>query len=367
MSNISIRQSNVELLRLLSMLMIVVWHFNGHALNPSNSTIVSNAFQSLTVAATTIFVLISGYFGIRFRVRSVVKLYLQCFIWGLVSYLLCCIILDEPIGNAILGRFFAFTHNKWWFIDCYLYLMFAAPLLNIAVENMSKKTYQYILALCTFVVLYFGYCRRTGDDVWGTCALHFMYIYMVGRYIHEHVSLDIVRQKRWMWLCVFGGCTLITFGLSLLALYKGNIPCCLAAYPYNSPWAMMAAISLLLFALSFEFESRAINWMASSSLAGYLFQDSAYFGFKLLYPAVALRAASHSQMEAYLLLIPISVIFLLSVICVDKLWQVSFIQPCLRLYDRVATKISANNISRFTPPVFGDRLDAKRKNDSGAE
>lgn len=350
------RQSNIELLRLLSMLMIMVWHFNGHAICPNNSTIISNFFQSLTVPATTIFVLISGYFGIRFRVRSVFKLYLQCFIWGLVSYLLYCVCSHQPIGIALLGRLFAFTHNKWWFIDCYLYLMFAAPLLNIAIENMSKKTYQHVLALCTFVVLYFGYCRRTGDDTWGTCALHFMYIYMVGRYIHEHVSIEAIHQKRWLWLSVFGGCSMVTFGLSLLALYYDSLPCWLAAYPYNSPWTMLAAISLLLFALSFEFENKVVNWLASSSLSGYLFQDSIYFGFKVLYPTIAVWAVAQPQIVTYTLLIPFSALFLFFVICADKGWLVVFIRPSLYLYDSVVAKFNAKLLAKFTPPPYFEEV-----------
>lgn len=118
------------------MLFVVILHFNRHGINPdildmtgelTVLNLVGHFIESIAIVAVNVFVLISGYFGIKFKTKGVLRLYLVCFCWGLISYLLYCFLGHHPLDKAIFGRFFAFTHNKWWFIIAYLYLYFAAP------------------------------------------------------------------------------------------------------------------------------------------------------------------------------------------------------------------------------------------------
>lgn len=95
------RNSNIELLRFISMMMIMVLHFLGHSQNVweggvSADILLWNLNESICISATSIFVLISGYFGIRFSFRKVLSLYLQCFIWGLIGYLLYAFCANTP-------------------------------------------------------------------------------------------------------------------------------------------------------------------------------------------------------------------------------------------------------------------------------
>ena len=94
------RASNIELLRIVSMLMICVLHLctsiKIDATSISSEWMLWNLNKSLTISATSIFVLITGYFGIRFSFRKVLSLYLQCFIWGLLGYLGYSICANTP-------------------------------------------------------------------------------------------------------------------------------------------------------------------------------------------------------------------------------------------------------------------------------
>ena len=113
------RASNIELLRIFSMMMIMVLHFIVHVLNndaPVGTTewALWNANKVLTISATSIFVLISGYFGIRFTFRKLLSLYLQCFIWGLLGYLLCAFCANTPPRknhNLIRASFCVYTQQ----------------------------------------------------------------------------------------------------------------------------------------------------------------------------------------------------------------------------------------------------------------
>ena len=335
------RASNIELLRIISMMMIMVLHFVGHAINLDStaSTLewsLWNINKVFTISATSIFVLISGYWGIRFSFRKLLSLYLQCFIWGLIGYLLYVLCANTPPIKltTLFGRMFAFTHNKWWFIDIYLELMFLAPLLNAAIEYFNKKQHFYFIMLFACVTLYMGYCRETGEDTWGTSLSHFLWLYLIARYINKYVDMSFIRRNRWWWLCSFFMASAITFSLAIIGS-RYTVPCCLRAYPYCSPWTVIAAISALLFALSFSFESKVVNWFASSSLSCYLFQDGIYFGTRIFYPMIGAWLMGLPLMSRYLILVPLAVAFMLPVISADKLWGALIYKPILSLYDKL--------------------------------
>ena len=65
------RNSNFELLRIIAMVMIVSLHTLGHGGGLNNTTVNSINFifnhilESLSIVAVNIFILISGYFGIK--------------------------------------------------------------------------------------------------------------------------------------------------------------------------------------------------------------------------------------------------------------------------------------------------------------
>ena len=298
------RNSNIELLRIISMMIV----------------------------------LISGYFGIRFTFRKLLSLYLQCLIWGLVGYLLYVFFSDEPLKiTKLAGRLLAFTHNKWWFINTYLELMLLAPLLNAAIEYFNKKQHLYFIILFACVTIYLGYCRETGEDTWGTSLSHFLWLYMIARYINKYVDKSIIQRYRWYWLGGFCISVLVTFGLSILES-KFSVPCYLRAYPYCSPWNTIAAICALLFALSFSFENKVVNWFASSSLSCYLFQESIYFGWLILYPTLGAWLLSLPVFGHYAILFPLAIGFMITVMLVDKLWVFVLYKPVLWMYDKLYEK-----------------------------
>lgn len=90
-----IRQSNFELLRIISMLMIIAVHFVGHSGFSGVTDITANTVYIRFLAGgaqigVNIFFLISGYFLInekRFRLSRLIKLWLTLFSYYLIFYL----------------------------------------------------------------------------------------------------------------------------------------------------------------------------------------------------------------------------------------------------------------------------------------
>lgn len=347
-----LRNSNIELLRIVSMLMVVVLHFNN---NGANTGIVNMPevlterltwgflVESLCLVAVNCFVLISGYFSIKLKVRSLLKFYLQCFIIGLFSYLFY-IGLSGGFSTwqsaeglftmkILIERLLAFTHNGWWFVVSYVGLMLLSPLLNSAVDNMTRKRFLHSLILFSIVILYLGWYQKVEVTNYGNSLISFIWIYLLGRYIGKHVQIESIRKYRWLWLAGYLISALALFGMIMLR-YHFSIE---MHYPldYNNPFVVVAAMMLLFFFLSFSFRSKVINGIASSVFAAYLIQESCYFGHEWLYPQMREMFTYVPDGWRILALLGISIVFMLLCVLVDKILGI-LSQWILTRYDRLS-------------------------------
>ena len=89
------RKANIELLRLIAMMMVVTIHYigRGHILENvqmfSGDYFLFNFWNSVIVMAVNLFVIISGYFLIesRIRVQKLIDIVIEVFIWSLGIYI----------------------------------------------------------------------------------------------------------------------------------------------------------------------------------------------------------------------------------------------------------------------------------------
>lgn len=340
----AIRNSNIELLRILCMLMVVVLHFNN---NGANTGIVNMPellttrltwgflVESFCIVAVNCFVLVSGYFGIKLKWRSVMKFYLQCFLIGLVSYLAYIGLNGGFSWQVLAERFLAFTHNGWWFVVSYLGLMLLSPLLNKAVETMTKQQLFHSILFFTIVMLYLGWYHKVEATNYGNSLISFLWLYLIGRYIGKHISLHAIRNYRWCWLGGYVVACLALFGMIMLryhCTWEMHYP-----LDYNNPFVVVAAIMLLLFFLSWSFQSKAINWLASSVFAAYLLQESSYWGHQWLYPQMRELFVAVPDGWRVLALLGVSMAFLLLSIGVDKVLGI-FSGGLMKVYDRFCVR-----------------------------
>lgn len=321
------RNSNIELLRRLCMLMVVILHFNN---NGANNGIVNMPsvltpslqwgflVQSLCIVAVNCFVLISGYFGIKLKWRSVGRFYWQCFIIGLASYVAYLWLTPDSFQwRLLLERLLAFTHNGWWFVVTYLGLMLLSPLFNSAAEYLDRK--QMLIALGGFAVVigYLGWYQQLEALNSGCSLLNFAFLYLIGRYIGKHISLDRLRRWRWLWLGGYLAACLSLYALiQLRYAYSLEMP-----YPfdYSHPLVITAAVMLLLFFLTWDFYSSTVNLLASSVFSAYLLQESTYFGHQWLYPWMEQMFTFVPDGYRLLSLLGVSIVFVLLSIAVDKM------------------------------------------------
>lgn len=143
------RQSNIELLRIIVMMLIVVHHFASYgAFTFSTSAITLNRiwFQILRSPGkicTNVFVLISGYFLVEkenLKIKKVLKMWAQIFTYSFLLFVIfACFGGDSLNYKMILKRLLPITFVEWWFVSAYFMLYLISPFLNKFLTKLDKK------------------------------------------------------------------------------------------------------------------------------------------------------------------------------------------------------------------------------------
>ena len=129
------RRSGFELLRVLCIVGIIVMHtFPGvgeHAsvFNREMNVLANSVFNT----AVTCFVLISGYFGIQFRMKKLIELDLMVICFSVLS----TVVMGNYGMKALVKACMPVITRQYWFISCYFALCILAPCLNLIVEKGS--------------------------------------------------------------------------------------------------------------------------------------------------------------------------------------------------------------------------------------
>lgn len=284
------RQSNFELLRLLSMLLILVQHVLLHvpglsdSIFPSSSpvkSIATTTLVSITMVAVNVFVLISGYFGIKLGLKRYIHFFARVsfFTVGIYLTLVALGIKDWDLKFA-LHKAIPLLQD-YWFVTSYTVLMLFAPALNALAEQASEAKLRYILVVILGFVFLFGWLKNLIEFNNGFTGLQLMIVYLIGRYIRLHQETSpiirwLAQGHRTLYL-LFGTAflsALLVNGLSMLGVFHTEPSVkriILFGFLYTSPLVHLMSFSLFVYFMKLKMPYvRVINWLAASTLAVYL-------------------------------------------------------------------------------------------------
>lgn len=306
------RLSNIELLRILLMYMIVILHFVGHnALSANNdfhlvdkNWISANLMESFSCCAVDCFVLISGYFTIRFRLSKLVV-----FLLPITFYELCISILFYKYYGAI-----SFTPFNYWFVKPYFLLMLVSPILNEGLRHLERYKIMYFCLICILL----SYCNTPLSEGAGKTFQIFVLLYTLG-YSVSHYKRFSGGGK--FWCVVFSVASLLifvqTYALELLGHYRGVQS---MSYNYNNILVIVAAVALLIFFTTLNIHSRIINWIGSSAFFVYIISENCnmYMHPYGIYDILHVQDWQDSPLYAILILLASAMVFI-GCICIDKI------------------------------------------------
>lgn len=265
------RNTSIELLRILMMMLILTIHVYGHgshlnyewiySLGNQPSTAWNLSLFSLGKIGVTGFIFISGYFGIHIKRRSLEHLLLITLFYAAILG----VIFHQYHPRQLLSLLYAF--DTWWFVSAYIFIMLLAPFLEEGIKRITQR--QYILLLGG--MLFYEYFMRFLQMDNSHDALFLLTVYLFARYVKIYSNSKLALAGRRggvicliLILLVPVAISLIGFKVEKLnALFISNNNICL----------LLASYSIVAFSESHVFHNKCINRLASGSLAIYLITD----------------------------------------------------------------------------------------------
>lgn len=231
------------------MLLVLLIHFTSVHLIPSPETLSSDiantilnlGLRSISFVCVNCFILISGYFGIRWKIRSFSNLIFQISFWLTIGVAFAKIIgiqYDGSIFSACLSMI-----NGRWFIPAYISLYVVAPPLNAFIEKSStKQLLRYIVIFYIFSTIY-GYFMFSKEFNEGMSLISLIGIYLTGAYLHREDKL-LAKLNSWSWLGLYFACALLLIVASI-GLFKLNISSLI--FGYLNPLIILQSVFLFMF------------------------------------------------------------------------------------------------------------------------
>ena len=182
----NIRNSSIELLRLVCMISIVIHHFIISVLSPNFESRGFTFFDLILHSSVIIFVLISGFYGIKFKLSKFINIVLIVLFWSVTLTVIGMTLFGGVDLNCLINSFLPISGNNYWFITVYLELYLISPFINKLILNLSKQHLLYFIGLLTIFVVYLGLIRHDPIYATGKNLTNFILIYSIGRYLRNY-------------------------------------------------------------------------------------------------------------------------------------------------------------------------------------
>ena len=335
------RQSNLELLRILAMVLIIIHHIAYHVITKQLGNTTFNLYnygemfnnfmyyKRLTLVeyflafgkiGNFLFIIISGYFLIdkkNIDLFKPAKKLLTQLVYVIIVLLLASFIYSKFNSEFTGGIVFSDINGLWWFVGYYFVIVVIAKLfLNKYLNKFDNKEYLAFLAVL-FVLCQFLFPRGIIDKALSSVLVYGIFVYSLGGYIKKYNPFNNIRS------IVFVLLIILSFAIMTLS-YRNQVQHDIANAIYNNQivyyqsFVNYTEYSIIVFVIGLScFElfrrlniknSKVINYVASTTFMIYLLHDNEFThtitrGFNWIAPF-------HNDLLMFILMIIIKVIIL---------------------------------------------------------
>lgn len=288
------RNSSFELLRIISMYLIVVHHFVVHGITQIGNThglkrLTMLLMQSGGKVGVNVFVMIGAYFLIEknFKFSRVIKISLISIFYSwtifMIFFLLGKIIVPYKWYEILIP-----VPGTYWFVGSYIVLMFASPILNKIINNLPKHQYKNMLffllfiwsIIPTFLISNMIDLGLSHSELGNSTVSSFVLDYLIIGYIKKYPN-KYVESKKYSWLILLSGISImiLAFYFESFYMYENQL---VSEYVNNFMnlnsffefW--ISAGLILVFKNITSFSNKFINIIAGSTFAVYLIHDNQF-------------------------------------------------------------------------------------------
>ena len=354
------RNPSFEILRVIAMLFIVVWHFLIHGLGRHPVCVADDPISlfnlssiefigCLSKISTNCYVLITGYFLIRTTTTKWAKIpktwapifFYSAFILGIFLIFDYQHISWEDCYRSLLPIYF----DRYWFASRYLALVALAPFLAVIARNITRR--QYLLFLGVMAVIncdfFLGSSLSSNNSIFW-----FIFLFFAGGYFRLYPIPEGKKNN-------FGK----MYFLSVVAISGFYLSCTLSHYglwrapvmiDYHNNNGLIFVSAILLFIWATKLKSpdnrfvRLMVRVAPLTFGVYLIHDNILVRPLLWHNLICLQALADSWMFVPVLVGSCITIF---VVCLALDSVRSYLFNKLRVNDRIDS--AYNKIHRLLP------------------
>lgn len=263
------RNYGIELLRIISMFMIVILHILNKGGILSNVNPLSLKYNVawlldiLCVIAVNCYALISGWggFAATYKYEKIIYLWIKVLFYTIgITFLFQIFFPDLVSVRDWIEAFTPIMSKEYWYVTAYVGLYFFVPILNVAIEKISQKEYKKLLIIMFlfFSVLQTLFRKDTFNLEFGYTTWWLAFLYLLGAYVGKYKILENI--KRIYFLLLYILCCTITWLFKILFeyatwMYIGEMIGGGIFVEYISPTIVVASLGLFLF-----FERLEIKW-----------------------------------------------------------------------------------------------------------
>ena len=331
------RDSNLELLRIISMIFIMIHHyamFTNIDIFVGHNSLIKYLLISVGKIGVNCFILITGYFMITsdFKFKKLLKLILENLFYSIGFMLLFYLFRGISFNkDEIFSNCMPIISTANWFITTYVVLYLATPIINIALKSLTKKQYlsTIFIALLIFSIIP-TLLRKSlafSDLIW------FIVLYMIAGFIKLYPNKLFNSLKFNMLICIIFYCFMfgtIIYGNHMKYAYWDV----LFYEDMNKFPLVIVSISLFLIFKNLNMkENKFINFVAQSTLGVCLIHEN-----YLVAPVLWTEIFNNANLSSFKLLFhcafSITCIYIVCTI-IDKLRFYIFEKPFFKILDKL--------------------------------
>ena len=340
------RNTGIDLLRVISMLMVVMLHVLGQGgvirgnieLTKSNYYI-SWLLETAAYCAVDVFAIISGFFIIDGNKRiSILRLWVGVFFYSVILTIFAGFYGGRELLNLFVWKraFFPIVFNQWWYVSAYFCLFFISPWVNKLLLGIEKDEYRRLLcvSIILFVVIPTLFSYNSFSMEYSPMLL--MFLYSIGVYLRRFGFGFINNRKIAIGVYLFSSAIAYAVGMAIeeISFYLEGIRRG-GGYllSYTSPCMILQAVSLIYFFSESKFKPifvKIIRIIAPSAFSIYLIHDHPLI-FELFFRDKFSVYNSLPSVLFFLNIIKATLIILVSCIAIDMIKRLVF--KLLRIED----------------------------------
>lgn len=331
------RVGGIDLLRIISMLMIVILHVLLHGGIINN--VLTNSWNSYVVwllytavhCGVNCFALISGYVGIssKYKLSNIMYLWIQAAFYDVIFTAVLITLKPENITlGKVVCAVLPVSSDAYWYFTAYFALFFFMPVINYMMHKMDKKQLNRMIlpAILLFSVLS-TVAGIAGGDIFrisnGYSLYWLLILYVIGAYLRKYqdnYKYSSVRLFSIFMMCILSG-WLGKWGIDFINGHLGLHFDNEILLRYNSPTMLLAAISLLLFATDIKISQKIgkiIFKISGTTFGIYLIHDNPLIRENILLNRFG-QIAKMPTLEMVVGILTVSVAVFVICFCIDSL------------------------------------------------